>query len=43
VGIVSLNDLLKGRVRSLEEERRRERVLALRPFFPLSSRGRNAS
>ena len=43
VGIVSLNDLLKARVRNLEEERRRERVLAMRPFFPLGSRGRHAS
>jgi CBS domain-containing protein len=33
VGMVSLNDLLRARTRSLEEERRRERVLRLRiPF-----------
>jgi len=33
VGMVSLNDLLQARTRSLEEERRRERVLRLRiPF-----------
>ena len=41
VGIVSLNDLLKARVRSLEDERRRERVLSVRLFFPLGSRGRH--
>ena len=40
VGIVSLDDLLKARVRSLDEERRRERVLTIRPFFPLRSRRR---
>jgi len=34
VGIVSLNDLLKARARSLEEERHRERVLRLRLLFP---------
>ena len=34
VGMISLNDLLKARVRSLEEERRRERVLRLRLFTP---------
>jgi chloride channel protein, CIC family len=38
LGIVSLNDLLKARLRSLEDERRRERVLGVR-FFPLGSRG----
>ena len=43
VGIVSLNDLLKARVRSLDEERRRERVLTMRPFFPLRSRKRHTS
>jgi CBS domain-containing protein len=41
VGIVSLNDLLKARVRNLEEERRRERVLTIRRIFPLGS-GRTA-
>lgn len=30
VGMVSLSDLLKGRARNLEEERRRERILTLR-------------
>jgi hypothetical protein len=35
VGMISLNDLLKARVRSLEEERLRERVLRLRLLFPL--------
>jgi CBS domain-containing protein len=34
VGIVSLNDLLKARVRNLAEERHRERVLHLRLLFP---------
>ncbi len=34
VGLISLNDLLKARVRNLEEERRRERVLRMRLFFP---------
>ncbi len=38
-GIVSLNDLLKARVRSLEEELRRERVLTMARIFPLGSRG----
>jgi chloride channel protein, CIC family len=40
MGIVSLNDLLKARVRNLEEERRRERVLTMHPFLPLGSRRR---
>jgi chloride channel protein, CIC family len=40
VGIVALDDLLKARVRSLDEERRRERVLTVHRFFPLRSRGR---
>ncbi|HEY1340054.1 MAG TPA: chloride channel protein [Bryobacteraceae bacterium] len=35
VGMISLNDLLRARTRSLEEERRRERVLRVRlPFGP---------
>lgn len=34
VGMISLNDLLKARVRSLEEERHRERVLRLRLMVP---------
>jgi CBS domain-containing protein len=34
VGMISLNDLLKARGRSLEEERHRERVLRLRLPFP---------
>ena len=38
VGIVSLSDLLQARVRNLQEERRRERVLAVRLFFPFRSR-----
>jgi chloride channel protein, CIC family len=40
MGIVSLNDLLKARVRNLEEERRRERVLTMHPFLPIGSRRR---
>lgn len=34
LGLVSLNDLLKARSRHLEEERRRERTLKFRFFFP---------
>jgi chloride channel protein, CIC family len=37
MGMVSLNDLLRARTRSLEEERHRERVLRIR--FPFVSRG----
>jgi CBS domain containing-hemolysin-like protein len=33
VGMVSLTDLLKARVRNLEEERHRERVLQLHFLF----------
>jgi H+/Cl- antiporter ClcA len=36
LGIVSLEDMLKARVRHLEEERRRERVLPLRLLVPFS-------
>lgn len=43
VGIVSLNDLLKARVRSLDEERRRERVLTVPRIFPLRSRERHTN
>ena len=39
VGIVSLNDLLRARMRGLEEERRRERLLTMRQFFPLVPMG----
>lgn len=38
VGLVSLNDLLKARMRHLEEDRRRERVLRLRLIFPRAGR-----
>ena len=38
VGIISLNDLLKARVRNLEDERRRERVLSMRRIFPIGAR-----
>jgi H+/Cl- antiporter ClcA len=34
LGLVSLNDLLKARARHLEEERRRDRPLKFRFFFP---------
>jgi CBS domain-containing protein len=37
VGMVSLKDLLRARTRSLEEERRRERVLRIR--LPFAARG----
>ncbi|MHB8654908.1 MAG: chloride channel protein [Terriglobia bacterium] len=37
VGIISLNDLLKARVRNLEDERRRERVLSMRRIFPIGA------
>ncbi len=43
VGIVSLNDLLKARLRSLEEERRRERVLTMRRPFPSRPGGANTT
>jgi len=34
VGMVSLDDLLKARIRNLEAEQRRERVLTVQQFFP---------
>jgi CBS domain-containing protein len=34
LGIVSLRDLLQARVRNLEAEQRRERILPKRPVFP---------
>ncbi|QBD83681.1 chloride channel protein [Ktedonosporobacter rubrisoli] len=37
LGIISLTDLLKARLRHLEEERRRERVLHVRHFWPVRS------
>jgi H+/Cl- antiporter ClcA/CBS domain-containing protein len=39
VGMVSLDDLLMARLRNLNEERRRERVLELRPPFGRNGRG----
>jgi CIC family chloride channel protein len=33
MGLIALDDLLKGRARHLEEERRRERVLRVEEFF----------
>ena len=40
VGMVSLNDLLRARTRTLEEERRRERVLRVRvPFQGVARSG----
>jgi len=38
LGLVSLNHLLKARVRRLEEEQRRERVLPLHLIFPRGTR-----
>src|SRR5262249_61272744 len=35
VGLISLADLLKARVRVLDEERRRERVLRIHALIPL--------
>jgi len=40
VGMVSLHDLLQARTRSLEEERRRERVLRIRLPFRVSEADR---
>jgi CIC family chloride channel protein len=42
LGLISLNDLLKARTRHLEEERRRERTLKFRFFFP-GRRGHEAT
>jgi CBS domain-containing protein len=33
IGLITLGDLLKARVRVLDEERRRERVLQIRTLF----------
>jgi chloride channel protein, CIC family len=38
LGLISLNDLLKARVRRLEEEERRERVFPLHLVFPRGTR-----
>ena len=38
VGMISLEDLLKGRALNLESERRRERILSVRLSFPFGSR-----
>jgi CBS domain-containing protein len=47
LGQISLSDMLKARVRHLEEERRRERVLPLRLMIPFglfaAGRGRNGA
>ena len=40
LGMISLSDLLKARVRNLEEERQRERILHLRLLFPSSQASR---
>jgi len=40
VGMIALSDLLEARVRSLEAERRRERVLPLRLLLPRGIRRR---
>ena len=37
LGMVSLNDLLKARVASLEAGKRRERMLRVRYLFPFRS------
>jgi CBS domain-containing protein len=42
LGLVSLGDMLKARVRHLEEERRRERVLPLRLLVPFGRPAANA-
>ena len=42
-GMVSLDDLLKARMRNLEEERPREVVLPLRLVFPLRVRRSKSS
>jgi CIC family chloride channel protein len=39
LGMISLQDLLKARVRNLEAERRRERVLPASFFIPRAIRG----
>ena len=39
LGLVTLDDMLKARVRHLEEERRRERVLPLRLLVPFGRFG----
>src|SRR5262249_32952779 len=43
VGMVSLRDLLQARVRNLEAEQRRERLLPIRLAFPRRSRRRAKS
>ena len=43
VGMVSLDDLLQARTRTLDAERRRERVLPLRLMFPFRKGKRSAS
>jgi CBS domain-containing protein len=43
LGMISLEDLLKARTRTLESERRRERVMRVRLAFPFSiARARRA-
>jgi CIC family chloride channel protein len=43
LGMISLGDLLKARVRNQEEELRRERVLPLSLWFPLGARERKGN
>jgi chloride channel protein, CIC family len=43
LGIISLSDLLKARAHHLEEERRRERILWIRPLEPFRFRRRRKS
>ena len=42
LGMIALADLLAARVRNLEAERRRQRVLPLRPFLPRALRRRKS-
>jgi CBS domain-containing protein len=42
-GMISLTDLLDGRKRTLDAERRRERILSLRLAFPIARRRERAS
>lgn len=43
MGLISLDDLLKARVRRLQEEQRRERILPLRLAFPAGARWRRTA
>ena len=43
MGLISLDDLLKARIRRLQEEQRRERILPLRLAFPSGARWRRSA